>query len=75
MTLQPWSIHVSNINPAYMRSVHSFSHNDQRGPELTCIDWQALIILCVVVRTPILTSGLEAAQKSFEAAPKEITSE
>jgi short-subunit dehydrogenase len=42
--MKPWSIHVSNVNPAYMR-------------------------------TPILTSGLEAAQKAFDAAPKDITSE
>ena len=33
------------------------------------------ITLASVIRTPILTSGVSAARQSFEAAPKDITSE
>ncbi|CAE7463351.1 BDH1, partial [Symbiodinium microadriaticum] len=42
--LRPWGIHVSNLNPAFMK-------------------------------TPILLNGLEAAKRSFESAPENITSQ
>ena len=38
------------------------------GPDHNCV-------YNIHFRTPILTSGVSAAHKSFEAAPKDITSE
>lgn len=57
--LKPWNIHVSNINPGFMRYILS--------PSLLC-DLDSC-------STPILTKGATEGQKTFDQCPVDITSQ
>jgi hypothetical protein len=55
--LVPWSIHVSNVNPGFMRS-----------PSSPCLS-------LTLQRTPILTKGVSAGDKTYNESPQTITSQ
>jgi hypothetical protein len=68
--LKPWEIHVSNVNPGFMRSPllpSSLPPFSLQGSPPS--------VLPSLFRTPILTRGVTSGQKTFDESPVDITSQ